>query len=256
MSHLLRQALSRLAHPDVSNASPSSPRTRFWPSLRVGRDDRQASHTCPTSIRLRREIEGFSSEFLLFVGAVREVKLRVLGADPFETSHCPRLLGNGDASRSSARTAAATSGSSRIGCTRRPRSSQDRSARPSHAPQVKVTVAVPKRQAQQRIGRFWSLLPAPGQTSASALFNAPWSVNDDRTTLLENDYNREILATLSENVRRPAPAGDGARRPRRPSGLHAGARKGRTLLRRRASYARTSPDCRRTLRWSLTAQVP
>ncbi|MFD8716848.1 sacsin N-terminal ATP-binding-like domain-containing protein [Streptomyces sp. NPDC059629] len=147
--------------------------------------------------RIREEIQGFSSEFLLFAGAVREVKLRVLGADAFATSHTSRDLGGGvfrieDPSGG---------GDEWI--------VEDRMHEPSSSArkqvgeavsraQVKVTVAIPKRQARQRIGRFWSYFPLQDQTSASALFNAPWSVNDDRTTLLKNDYNREILRTLSE----------------------------------------------------------
>ncbi|MFI6888514.1 sacsin N-terminal ATP-binding-like domain-containing protein [Streptosporangium canum] len=147
--------------------------------------------------RLRREIEEFSSEFLLFVGAVREIKLRVLGADPFETSHVSRDFGGG------------------VLKIERPDGGGDEwiVEDQMHAPslearkqvgeavsraEVKVTVAIPKRHTKQRIGRFWSYFPLQDQTSASALFNAPWSVNDDRTTLLKNDYNREILGTLSK----------------------------------------------------------
>lgn len=147
--------------------------------------------------RLRREMEDFSSEFLLFVSAVREVRLRVLGADGFETSHVSRNLGDGMLK------------------IERPHGGgdewivEDRMHQPSpearkqvgeavSRAKIKVTVAMPRRQAKQRVGRFWSYFPLQDQTSASALFNAPWSVNDDRTTLLKNDYNREILRTLSE----------------------------------------------------------
>ncbi|WP_030521867.1 sacsin N-terminal ATP-binding-like domain-containing protein [Nocardia rhamnosiphila] len=147
--------------------------------------------------RLRNEIESFSSEFLLFVSSVREVRLRVLGEDGFETSHVSRELGNG------------------LFKIERPDSTgdewlvEDRMHSPSHKARkevgeavsrsaVKVTVAVPVNHSQLRIGRFWSYFPLQDQTSASALFNAPWSVNDDRTTLLRNDYNREILRTLAE----------------------------------------------------------
>ncbi|MFF2379316.1 sacsin N-terminal ATP-binding-like domain-containing protein [Streptomyces sp. NPDC058108] len=146
--------------------------------------------------RIRREIEGFSSEFLLFATAVREVKLRVLGAEAFATSHASRDLGGGvfrieDPSGD---------GEEWIVEDRMheptPNARKQVGEAVSRA-QVKVTVAIPKRHAQQRIGRFWSYFPLQDQTSASALFNAPWSVNDDRTTLLKNDYNREILKTLS-----------------------------------------------------------
>ncbi|MFQ1003917.1 sacsin N-terminal ATP-binding-like domain-containing protein [Modestobacter sp. SSW1-42] len=154
--------------------------------------------------RLRREIETFSSEFLLFVGSVREVRLRVLGEEAFDTSHVSRDLGRG------------------VLKIERPDGTgdewivEDRMHRPSLAArqevgeavsrdEVKVTVAVPVRHAQQRVGQFWSYFPLQDQTSASALFNAPWSVNDDRTTLLRNDYNREILTTLSEMFVRVLP---------------------------------------------------
>ncbi|MBF4134020.1 sacsin N-terminal ATP-binding-like domain-containing protein [Streptomyces albidoflavus] len=147
--------------------------------------------------RVRREMESFSSEFLLFASAVREVKLRVLGADAFATSHTSRDLGGGvlrieDASGR---------GEEWIVEDRMHEPTLEARKQVGEAvsrAQVKVTVAIPKRQPRQRIGRFWSYFPLQDQTSASALFNAPWSVNDDRTTLLKNDYNREILRTLTE----------------------------------------------------------
>lgn len=146
--------------------------------------------------RLREEIEGFASEFLLFVGAVRVVRLRVVGDDPFETTHVSRDLGDGRL---------------RI---ERPGGGGDEWIVEScmHAPsqaarhevgeavsraEVKVTVAVPVQQSRLRIGQFWSYFRLQNETSASALFNAPWSVNDDRTNLLDNHYNREILRTLA-----------------------------------------------------------
>ncbi|MFC9614381.1 DEAD/DEAH box helicase [Streptomyces sp. NPDC056938] len=146
---------------------------------------------------LRKEIEEFRSEFLLFVNSVREVRLRVVGADAdFVTSHVSRDLGDGRF---------------RI---ERPDGDHDEwyIENQMHAPgpearaevgeavsrdRMKVTVAMPARFAQLRTGEFWSYFPLQDRTSASALFNAPWSVNDDRTTLLENTYNREILVTLS-----------------------------------------------------------
>ncbi|OEV27742.1 helicase [Streptomyces nanshensis] len=146
---------------------------------------------------LKKEIEEFRSEFLLFVNAVREVRLRVVGAGKgFETSHVSRDLGDGRF---------------RI---ERPSGDHDEwhVENRMHAPstearaevgeavsrdQVKVTVALPARFTQRRTGEFWSYFPLQDRTSASALFNAPWSVNDDRTTLLGNTYNRDILKTLS-----------------------------------------------------------
>ncbi|UFS57595.1 DEAD/DEAH box helicase [Subtercola endophyticus] len=156
--------------------------------------------------RLRREMESFSSEFLLFVGAVREVRLSVLGDGGFATSHVSRDLGGGRFK------------------IERPNGGgdewlvSDRMHSPSPAArrevgeavsrdQIKVSVAVPLKPRRAnlesgdlgtQIGQFWSYFPLQDRTSATAFFNAPWSVNDDRTTLLRNDYNREILGTLAE----------------------------------------------------------
>lgn len=113
--------------------------------------------------RLRREIIDFSSEFLLFVSAVRRVRLRIIGADPFETSHVSRSLGDGlfkiegpdgegeewlVEDRMHAPTAEAR---------RQVGEAVSRA-------EVKVTVAVPRRlRRENRVGRFWSYFPAAGQ---------------------------------------------------------------------------------------------
>ncbi|WP_433871237.1 sacsin N-terminal ATP-binding-like domain-containing protein [Saccharopolyspora sp. CA-218241] len=147
---------------------------------------------------LEKEIKAFRSEFLLFVDAVREICLRVVGPDgTFKTSHVSRAMGDGKF---------------RI---ERP-NGEDRMwyvANQMHKPtpqarrevgeavlrdQVKVSIALPERYSHLQTGNFWSYFPLQDETTASALFNAPWSVNDDRTTLLKNGYNREILTTLSK----------------------------------------------------------
>ncbi|MBC7276386.1 DEAD/DEAH box helicase family protein [Nocardioides sp.] len=148
--------------------------------------------------RLRTEIEGFHSEFLLFVQAVREIRLKVVGGESYEAHHVSRDLGDGRFSIESLGEnpdewiiesrmhAPSTEARKQVG------EAVSRS-------QVKVTVAVPAVQRREfRRGQFWSYFPLQDETSASALFNAPWSVNDDRTTLLKNDYNREILRTVAE----------------------------------------------------------
>lgn len=155
--------------------------------------------------RLRSEMMTFSSEFLLFVGAVREVRLRVIGDGGFATSHVSRELGGGRFK------------------IERPDGSGDEwfVGERMHAPsvearrevgeavsrdQIKVSVALPLRprranpetgDAGTQVGQFWSYFPLQDKTSATAFFNAPWSVNDDRTTLLRNRYNREILESLA-----------------------------------------------------------
>lgn len=156
--------------------------------------------------RIRREMETFTSEFLLFVSAVREIRLTVLGDQGFATSHVSKDLGGGRFK------------------IERPDSTGDewlvneRMHAPSAAArrevgeavsrnEIKVSIAMPVRprranletgDAGTQIGQFWSYFPLQDRTSATAFFNAPWSVNDDRTTLLRNGYNREILATVAD----------------------------------------------------------
>ncbi|MEO2134868.1 helicase-related protein [Microbacterium sp.] len=156
--------------------------------------------------RIRREMETFTSEFLLFVSAVREVRLAVLGDRGFATSHVSKDLGDGRFK------------------IERPDGAGDewlineRMHAPSPAArrevgeavsrnEIKVSVAMPVKprrantetgDAGTQVGQFWSYFPLQDRTSATAFFNAPWSVNDDRTTLLRNGYNREVLATLAE----------------------------------------------------------
>ncbi|MFJ8438961.1 DEAD/DEAH box helicase [Kitasatospora griseola] len=147
--------------------------------------------------RIRQEITEFSSEFLLFASAVREVRLRVLGPDGFATIHRSRDLGKGVFRIEDPN----GGGDEWVVADRMHKTSLEARKQVGEAvsrSQVKVTVAVPRRHSRQRVGRFWSYFPLQDRTSASALFNAPWSVNDDRTTLLKNDYNTEILATLTE----------------------------------------------------------
>jgi len=149
--------------------------------------------------RLRQEIMDFSSHFLLFVEDVREVRLRVVsGPEPFETTHTSRNLGGRlfKIERSDGE-----SDEWIVEHRMHPPSLEARRqvGEAVSRAEVKVTVAIPKRRGQEfRVGRFWSYFPLMDRTSASALFNAPWSVNDDRTTLLRNEYNREILVTLAE----------------------------------------------------------
>ncbi|WP_211310226.1 sacsin N-terminal ATP-binding-like domain-containing protein [Branchiibius hedensis] len=147
--------------------------------------------------RLRDEIEDFHSEFLLFVQDVREVRLRVVGGGGYAANHSSRDLGQGRFSIEST----GEDPSEWIVASRMHEPSTAARRQVGEAvsrSRVKVTVAVPVNQRNQRRGQFWSYFPLQDETSASALFNAPWSVNDDRTTLLRNDYNREILLTVAE----------------------------------------------------------
>lgn len=148
-----------------------------------------------TMTRLRKEIGGLRSEFLLFVGSVREIKLRVVGPEGFETSHVSRDLGRGrlKIERPDG------SGDEWLVSNKMHRPSWEARREVGEAvsrEEVKVTVAMPAEYTTLKKGEFWSYFPLQDATSASAIFNAPWSMNDDRTSLINNKYNNEILDTL------------------------------------------------------------
>lgn len=147
--------------------------------------------------RLADEIRNFSSEFLLFVNAVRSVRLRIIDKESFETTHTSRVLEDGRLRIEG------PDGHGQDWWVMDRMHSPSAEARREvgeavSRAEVKVTVALPAQQKNLQTGQFWSYFPLQDTTSASALFNAPWSVNDDRTTLLRNDYNREILSTVSQ----------------------------------------------------------
>jgi superfamily II DNA or RNA helicase len=63
--------------------------------------------------------------------------------------------------------------------------------------EVKLTFAAPTTTPTS-LGRFWSYFPLSDQTTASGIFNAPWRVNDDRTSMITGQYNNEILEEFAQ----------------------------------------------------------
>ncbi len=156
--------------------------------------------------RIRREMLSFSSEFLLFVGGVREVRLSIVGDEEFNTSHISRKLGGG---HFKIERPDGTGEEWLVGERMHSPSPEARRevGEAVSRDKIKVSVAVPLKPRKANVeagdtgtavGQFWSYFPLQDRTSATAFFNAPWSVNDDRTTLLRNQYNREILSTVAE----------------------------------------------------------
>jgi len=65
-----------------------------------------------------------------------------------------------------------------------------------------VTVSYALEQGAARsatVGRFWAWFPLRDETTASGIFNAPWDVNDDRTSMLPaSKLNAELLEVAAE----------------------------------------------------------
>lgn len=149
--------------------------------------------------RLRTQLDAFETEFLLFANSVSSLQLTVRSGSEVEIdrAHRCKSLGDGEFELS------------------RPSGEADRwiVTERMHQPGLaarlevgeatarasfKISHAAPLDQGQQvRMGRFWAYFPLRDETTATGLFNAPWSVNDDRTTMLEGIYNREILNSFT-----------------------------------------------------------
>ena len=65
--------------------------------------------------------------------------------------------------------------------------------------EIAVTYAAPIDDAQG-LGQFWAHFPLQDTTSARGIFNAPWRINDDRTSLLPGVFNDEILSVAARLV--------------------------------------------------------
>lgn len=128
--------------------------------------------------RIRGEMETFSSEFLLFVSAVREVRLTARGERGFSTSHISRDLGGG---RFKIERPDAT-GDEWLVLDRMHSPTAEARREVGEAvsrDEIKVSVAIPlkprranseTRDPGTQIGQFWSYFPLLDKTSATAFF--------------------------------------------------------------------------------------
>lgn len=63
----------------------------------------------------------------------------------------------------------------------------------------KVTVSYALEIGKTGVGEFWAWFPLLDQTTASGIFNAPWQVNDDRTSMLPRSaLNHELLDVAAD----------------------------------------------------------
>lgn len=64
---------------------------------------------------------------------------------------------------------------------------------------VRVSYALQPGQPFRELGRFWAWFPLSDETTASGIFNAPWHVNDDRTSMLPGSaLNAELLGVAAD----------------------------------------------------------
>lgn len=64
---------------------------------------------------------------------------------------------------------------------------------------VRVSYALPVGPGRREDGEFWAWFPLRDRTTAQGIFNAPWQVNDDRTSMLPSSHlNQELLGVATE----------------------------------------------------------
>lgn len=145
--------------------------------------------------RLTTQLEKFKTEFLLFAPSVATLRLRIDEQD-VDLEHKREELGQGVVRISTPD----GKPSEWLLAERLHRPSVEARQEVGHAiarETVKLTYAAP-RHGSSELGSFWAYFPLADKTTATGLFNAPFRVNDDRTSLLPGSYNREIFEQFAE----------------------------------------------------------
>ncbi|WP_420898064.1 sacsin N-terminal ATP-binding-like domain-containing protein [Cryobacterium lyxosi] len=148
--------------------------------------------------RLKAQLATFQTEFLLFASAVSTLRLVIDegGEDDMDLEHTCVIVAPGRVEIS------APDGSKTEWLI------NERMHKPSSRARaevgeavarkaVKITYAAPL-QSLRALGQFWAYFPLRDETTARGLFNAPWRVNDDRTSLLPGLYNKEIYEQFAQ----------------------------------------------------------
>ncbi|WP_157421725.1 DEAD/DEAH box helicase [Agromyces sp. Leaf222] len=151
--------------------------------------------------RIRADLHAFSTETLLFMKSVAQLNITLTGKDGVPATQTHRREGD------------LASGEVVL---HRPDGAPttwlfaERRYEPSEAVlksltatmarrSMTVSYAVPKSGSTNPLGQLWAWFPLNDQTTARGIFNAPWQVNDDRTTLLASSaLNSEMLEVCAE----------------------------------------------------------
>ena len=150
---------------------------------------------------LRRQMQGFPAELLLFVADVGSLTLlddsgevnRVLEIERVDDSY---LLAEGDTTREWRLFHRVHRLSNEARADQRP--GDDRH-------EVPVWWAAPVDRLD-RPGNFWSFFPSATASLVPGIINAPWKTNEDRQNLLTGRYNDELIGVSAELIADTLPA--------------------------------------------------
>jgi superfamily II DNA or RNA helicase len=146
---------------------------------------------------INSQMREFRSELLLFSPSVSSLRLRIMTSESQsdEVHECKRVEGNDELeltlpSGEKARWLV-------ISEDHRPsEEAQQEAGRAFARDVIKISYAAPLDKPG-KTGEFWAYSPLKDETSAKGIFNAPWSISDDRTTLNDgSSFNREILEAM------------------------------------------------------------
>jgi superfamily II DNA or RNA helicase len=143
--------------------------------------------------RLVEQLEHFSTEFLLFTPSVSSLRLTL--DDEQDVTHTAERHHDGTVTLVNAAGRAnrwLVSIEDHAPSAKAIKEVGDFIARES----VRLTLAI-RMDGRARTGRFWAYFPLQDETSASGIFNAPWRVNDDRTSLIDGEFNDELLRVFT-----------------------------------------------------------
>lgn len=151
--------------------------------------------------RLRRELDGFDVEALLFFKPLEALRITLQdgpGAAPMSRDY--RRLGSPDDGE--VLLVAPGDKSERwLFAEREYRPTVDVAATlPATALRDSMTVSYAVRpEGRASVGRLWAWFPLLDETTARGVFNAPWQVNDDRTSLVPGSLlNRAMLGVAAD----------------------------------------------------------
>ena len=143
----------------------------------------------PARALLRRALAGFPAEFLLFVPHVRRLSLHdtAEGSDRtvlVEVGESGDIVLSDGEERAEWRVVKDTFEPSFL--------AKEDAGEAARRDQVTLHWAVP-RSGSNRDGAFWAFFPTGWKTTLSGIVNAPWKLSDDRRTIIEGEFNSEIL---------------------------------------------------------------
>lgn len=150
--------------------------------------------------RLRTELQEFKTQSLLFMKSVSRLNIVLTDKDGAPVPAAHRRDGDLRSGQVTL-TGPSTEPTAWLYAEREYRPSEDvlKTLTANMARQsMTVSYAVPKR-GQAELGELWAWFPLRDKTTARGIFNAPWQVNDDRTTLLATSaLNGEMLDVCAE----------------------------------------------------------